>query len=129
MLSTRRKLLFIEARNQHVKENLQAAYNSRAPGRELEVFGVSSTLYDKYAQRGNEELVRGSAIPAVRRFCHTISADVQLREAKHYLQSSLFGLVSSLHIWSNSAMRDGEETAAVEETRSLLKEALDTAVS
>ena len=120
--------MFIDARNEHVKTGLRDAYRERAGGRELEVFCVSNRLYEKHAQKGNAEAVHASGIPAVRRFCHAVSADVQLYEAQHYLRSSLFSLVSSLHIWSSGAVRDRQEPTISEETTRLLGQALDTAV-
>lgn len=124
----RRELAFIEARNEHVKEGLQEAYASRAPGRELEVFCVSNRLYDKYARKGDAEVVRASMVPAVRRHCRATGADAQLRGARHYLRSELFGLLNSLRIWCGSALREGEEARSVEETRRVLFRALDDAV-
>lgn len=127
-MPARRELAFIDARNEHVTEGLQAAYASRANGRGLEVFCVSNRLYDKFARRGDAAVVRASMIPAVRRHCHAVGADAQLREARHYLRSSLFGLLNSLCIWCGSALREGDEARSLEETGRVLREAVDDAV-
>jgi hypothetical protein len=103
----RRELLFIDARNSHVKEGLQAAYASKVPGGQLEVFCVSNTMYEKFTKRGNSDMVRSmvsaSGIPGLRRFCHSITADARLLEAKHFLRSTLSSLLNSMEIWANAA--------------------------
>ena len=67
-------------------------------------------------------------IPALRRFCHTVSADAQLHEAKHYLRSSLFSLINSLHIWSSSAVREENGARNANEAERVLERALGDAV-
>ncbi|KAK4235702.1 hypothetical protein C8A03DRAFT_46215 [Achaetomium macrosporum] len=104
-LKQRRELLLINARNAHVTSGLQAAYAARAPGGHLDVFCVSNRWYDKYARKGNVELVRASGIPALRQFCHSITADAQLREARHFLRSRVFTLVNSAELWVGGRLR------------------------
>lgn len=99
----RQENLLIGARNDHVKDGLQRAYSARVPGGQLEVFCVSNTAYEKYSRKGINEMVRASGIPELRRFCHTITADAQLREAKHFLQSTLSSLLSSVEVWASSS--------------------------
>lgn len=48
-------------------------------------------------------MVRASGIPELRRFCHTITAGAQLLEAKHFLQSTLSSLLSSVELWASSS--------------------------
>ena len=48
-------------------------------------------------------MVLASGIPELRRFCHKITAGAQLLEAKHFLQSTLSSLLSSVEIWASSA--------------------------
>lgn len=98
----RQEWLLIEARNEHVKEGLGKAYASKAPGKKLDVFCVSNTTYEKYSEKGNDELVRASGIPELRRFCHSITADAQFREASHFLRSTLPSLINSLELWANT---------------------------
>jgi len=47
-------------------------------------------------------MVLASGIPELRRFCHTITAGAQLLEAKHFLQSTLSSLLSSVELWVSS---------------------------
>lgn len=42
-------------------------------------------------------------IPDLRQFCHAITADARLLEAKHFLQSALSSLLNSAGIWANSS--------------------------
>lgn len=84
----------------HVKEGLQQAYSSKVPEGELEVFCVSNTLYEKYARKGNIEMVQGSGIPELRRFCYAITAHAQLLEAKHFLSSMLSSVLNSAELWA-----------------------------
>jgi hypothetical protein len=69
------------------------------------VFCVSNTWYDKYSRKGNAELVRGSGIPDLRKFCYGITADAQLREARHFL-GRVFGLVNSVELWVGGRLRE-----------------------
>lgn len=105
----RLELCLIEARNDHVKEGLQQAYAAKAPDGKLDVFCISNKLYDKYSCKGNTRLVVASGIPEVRRFCHSITAEAQLREARHFLQSALFSLVNSLEMWARRTLTSANE--------------------
>ena len=101
----RRELLFVTARNEHVTSGLRAAYAAKAPAGRLDVFCVSNRWYSKFSRKGNVELVQASGIPALRQFCHSITADAQLREARHFLQASLFTLVNSAELWVGGRLR------------------------
>ncbi|KAH8649442.1 hypothetical protein BGZ60DRAFT_534676 [Tricladium varicosporioides] len=101
-LKRKQEFLLIDSRNSHVKEGLQNAYASKVPGGRLEVFCVSNTTYEKFSRKGNTEIVHASGIPELRRFCHTITAGAQLLEAKHFLQSTLPSLLSSVELWASS---------------------------
>lgn len=48
-------------------------------------------------------MVLTSGIPELRQFCHKITAGAQLLEAKHFLQSTLPSLLSSVEIWASSS--------------------------
>jgi len=85
-----------------VKASLQRIYASKMGGRELEVFCVSNTWYEKYCPKGNQELVQGSGIPDLRRFCHTVAADIHFNEANQFLRSRLSGLLDSLELYARS---------------------------
>ncbi|UNI13469.1 hypothetical protein JDV02_000212 [Purpureocillium takamizusanense] len=105
------QLALIRARAQHVKENLQLAYSSKMRGSKLEVFCVSSAWYEKYCPKGNVELVQGSGIPDLRRFCHTVVADIHLNEAKQFLKPKLSGLLNSLDLYARSNMTRSDEAS------------------
>lgn len=102
--SCRLKFVFVKARNAHVKEGLQRAYSSEldVPQGQLNVFCVSNTTYEKYSRKGKTEFVQDSGIPAVRQFCHSITADAQLRHARQVLQCELAGRLNSLILWASS---------------------------
>jgi hypothetical protein len=100
----RQELLLRNARNIHVKDGLQKAYASKVPGGKLEVFCVSNTTYEKYAKKGNGDMVSASGIPELRRFCHSVTADAQLLEAKHFLKSKLASLLNSLELWAGTPL-------------------------
>ncbi|RYP61155.1 hypothetical protein DL769_007837 [Monosporascus sp. CRB-8-3] len=100
----RQQWLLIEARNEHVKDGLRKAYAAKVPGKELDVFCVSNTTYEKYSEKGDEELVRASGIPQLRQFCHSITAEAQFREALDQLQARLPNLINSLELWANTSL-------------------------
>lgn len=102
MCLPRRELLLIQARNDHIKQGLRRAYADKAPEGQLEVFCVSNKLYDKYCRKYNLEMVSSSEVPALRKFCKSITAEAQLREANNFLQSSLFSLLNSLAMWAKT---------------------------
>jgi hypothetical protein len=93
----------MDARNQHVKEGLQQAYASKVPGGKLEVFCVSNTTYEKYSTKGNAAMVHASGVPELRRFCHHLTANAQLLEAKHFLRSTLSSLLNSVELWARNS--------------------------
>lgn len=80
------------------------------------MFCVSNKLYGKYSSKGNTNLVVASGIPELRRFCHSITAEAQLREAQHFLQSALFSFVNSLGMWARGVAASSEETRGQEES-------------
>ncbi|KAH7133693.1 hypothetical protein EDB81DRAFT_859227 [Dactylonectria macrodidyma] len=120
----KQEILLIQARNDHVTQGLQRAYAADMEGKTLDVFCVSNTMYQKYSQKGNTEYVMASGIPDLRRFCHSMTADAQLGEAKHFLQSKLSTLLNSLHLWTNSFQNDQleEEVGLKEEVYLQLNE-------
>ncbi|KAJ4256900.1 hypothetical protein NW762_008996 [Fusarium torreyae] len=108
------ELLLIRARNEHVKENLQNIYSSEMNGRRLDVFCVSNKWYEKYCPKGNTDFVEASGIPELRRFCHTLTADAQLNEAKHFLKSRLSALLNTLDLWASSSLDKQGEIAELD---------------
>ena len=79
----------------HVKEGLQKAYSAEIPQGVLEVFCVSNTSYEKYAMKGDVEMVQASGIPEVRRFCYTVTSHAHLLEANHFRNSKMSSLLNS----------------------------------
>ncbi|RYP68754.1 hypothetical protein DL771_006484 [Monosporascus sp. 5C6A] len=100
--------ILIEARNEHVKDGLRKAYAAKVPGEKLDVFCVSNTTYEKYSEKGDEELIRASGIPQLRQFCHSITAEAQFREALDRLQARLPNLINSLELWANNNLATHE---------------------
>lgn len=98
-------------------------------GRELQVFCVSNTWYEKYCPKGNQELVQGSGIPDLRRFCHTVAAEMHLNEAKQFLRSRLLGLLESLEVYVRSKMAvitQSDQASKARASRESLSKHLDS---
>ena len=95
----RQKYLLIAARNEKVRTGLQRAYAHLVPGNELPVFCVSNEDYEAGSKKNDVDLVNASGIPALRRFCKTTTAEAQLLETRHILQSSLPGLLNSITLY------------------------------
>ncbi|KAH0592355.1 hypothetical protein MHUMG1_09968 [Metarhizium humberi] len=127
-LKLKHRLLFIEARNQHVKRGLQSAYASKIPDQTLDVFCVSNKIYEKHVLKGNSEFVAASGIPELRRFCHTITADAQLQEATHFLKSSIPSFLTTLEIRLGSLCSGDEKLARFQQARNSIHRGLDEMV-
>ena len=96
-----------------MKEGVRQAYSSEIPNGKLDIFCVSNTVYEKYCRKGVREYVNASGIVELRSFCHGITAEAQLREARHYLHSSLGSLLNSLGLWAGSRLPDLEVPVVV----------------
>jgi hypothetical protein len=92
----------VQARNDQVIEGLRSAYAAKVPGGSLAVFCVSNETYKKSTRKGNLEMIKASGIPALRSFCHSITAQAQLVSSKHFLKSQLGSLLNSLRILVDS---------------------------
>ena len=112
----RQELLLVQARNDHVRESLRKMYSSEVGSKSLDIFCVSNKWYEKYCPKGNAEFVRASGIPDLRRFCHSITADSQMGEAKHFLTSRLNALLNSLGLWASSSLREQDETSSLDKS-------------
>ncbi|KAM4054595.1 dynamin family protein [Hirsutella rhossiliensis] len=124
-LKKRREILFIQARNDHVKEGLRSAYARKVPGGRLDVFCVSNKWYETNSAKGNAHLVSVSGVPEIRRFCHQITADAQLREARYFIESSLFGLLNSLEMKFKGLSVEHEHRALSRELKETAQARLD----
>ena len=107
----------MDARNDHVKQGLRRVYAAKVPNGKLDVFCVSNRMYEENSRKGKAEGVMASGIPDLRKFCHTITADAQYREARHFLQSSLFSLLTSLDIRMNRLNTADEQRVVSDATR------------
>lgn len=89
-------------------------------------FSASLTQRTRSTQkRENANMVQASGIPELRQYCHNVTADAQLLEAKHYLQSRLASFISSIEIWSRSSMDNLTKDHG--DTQNLLRETLQQA--
>ncbi|EXJ86047.1 hypothetical protein A1O1_06416 [Capronia coronata CBS 617.96] len=126
----KQKTLLIGARNRHVTAGLQAAYASRVPGGQLDVFCVSSKLFDKYKSSDDLDLLQMSGIPDLRRFCHSITASARLLQAQNFLRSKLPSLLTSIELWvttqaASTPPRGLDAARAQEEWRGLRKQTVN----
>ncbi|CAD6449084.1 391a815d-1b9c-4314-ad35-de3c751e332e [Sclerotinia trifoliorum] len=76
--------------------------DKKIPNGCLDVFCVSNTTYEEFAEKGNIEMVQKSGIPELRRFCRKITASAQLQQALHFMRSRLPSLFNSIEIWTES---------------------------
>jgi hypothetical protein len=106
----RRQFLFVEARNTQVKTGLQSAYATKVPNGKLEVFCVSNNTYEKYSRKGNLDLVKASGIPDLRSFCYTVTAQSQLLQTKHFLNTLLGSFLNSMQIWVDKVNSDRRDS-------------------
>ena len=94
-------------------------------GRSLEVFCVSNKWYEKYCPKANTKFVEASEVPDVRRFCHTVTADAQLNEAKHFLRSRLSAMLNTLNLWADTSLQNQERERLDESIRIKIKGLID----
>jgi hypothetical protein len=85
-------------------------------GRNLDVFCVSNNWYEKYCPKGNTKFVEASGVPDLRRFCHTVTADAQFNEAKHFLKSRLSTLLNTIDLWSSSWIQKQDEIEELDDS-------------
>jgi hypothetical protein len=88
----------IEARNTHVITGLQKAYAEQIGIGTLQIFCISNKSYSKYTEKGYTEMVKASGIPALRKYCYSITSQKQLLEAKHFITTTIGGLLNSVRI-------------------------------
>ncbi|KAF4988855.1 hypothetical protein FDECE_14901 [Fusarium decemcellulare] len=85
-------------------------------GKRLDVFCVSNKWYEKYCPKGNNEFVEASGVPELRRFCHTLTAEAQLNEAKHYLKSKLSTVLNSLDLWASNLLNKQDDNEVLDDS-------------
>jgi hypothetical protein len=91
--------MYVEARNNYVKQQLRAAYQERIPNGNLDVFCISNTVYQEHSETGNVDMIEKSGVPELRRFCRKITARAQLLQALHFMRSEVPSLLNSIKIW------------------------------
>lgn len=87
-----------------MKKGLQNAYAENFKGKALDVFCVSNALYEKYSRKEQSgtipKMVATGWIPALRKFCYSMSIESKFRDAKHLLRTTLPGLLASISVHS-----------------------------
>lgn len=109
LMPARHKYLFIEARNADIRECLTKAYSKLFPAGDLDIFYITNKDYQGYLEQGGEAhalAIKGSGIPRLRRFCHSIPARAQFRATNHFLEIQLKGLVQSLELWLSAGSKN-----------------------
>jgi hypothetical protein len=98
-MSNRKKMLCIEGRNRHVQRRLKETYADSVHGG-LRVFCVSNVSYEESSRRPqvgmDGDLRTISGIPEVRKFCYSLSAESRLRDAIHFLRTTIPSLIASI---------------------------------
>jgi hypothetical protein len=117
LIISRKKNLYIAARNERVKHGLQVAYAEQFKGNSLNVFCVSNSLYKK--QNGDDQggsshaLVALSGIRDLRKSYYSRAAEARFHDAKHFLRVSLPGILNAISLRSGREMFPGETKPSV----------------
>ena len=86
-----------------MQKGLKSLYENCLDG-EPKIFYVSNSTYDECAcrqERGTDQRLRSiSGVPELRKFCYLLSADLGLRDAKNFLQTTLPSLIASISMRS-----------------------------
>jgi hypothetical protein len=107
----RRKYRLISARANHVTRAMKARYETET-GARLKIFCVGNHAYEKLCELGDADRVRATGIPAVRLYCHTITADTRLAEARYWIKTTVPGFLQSAEAWAHRMLTNvnvGEE--------------------
>lgn len=78
------------------------------PAGDLDIFCVGNEDYQNSAELCGETAalaIKGSGIPSLRRFCHSIPARAQFRATNHFLAVQLKGLVQSVELWHSAGSK------------------------
>jgi hypothetical protein len=117
LIISRKKSLYMAARNERVKHGLQVAYAEQFKGNSLNVFCISNSLYKK--QHGdiqgesNRVLVDSSGIRDLRKFCYSMAAEARFDDAKHFLRVSLPGILNAISLRSGREVFPGATKPSV----------------
>ncbi|KAH6682230.1 hypothetical protein F5X68DRAFT_242879 [Plectosphaerella plurivora] len=107
----RLKYTLISARAEHVINAMKYRYEAEL-GVRLDVFCVGNKAYEKLCAAGDSDRVHATGIPALRQYCHTITADARLAEARYWIQTTVPSFYQSTAAWAHRMLSDvnlGEE--------------------
>jgi hypothetical protein len=99
--------LLIQARNEKVKENLQAGYAEHFSPKRMPVFCIDNVYYQ---EQESPQAVDLSGIPDLRRYCLSLPGRALFRSADTYLETRLPALINSLEIWLDAAHTAGTQS-------------------
>ncbi|KAH7359284.1 hypothetical protein B0T11DRAFT_355944 [Plectosphaerella cucumerina] len=111
----RRKYRLISARANRITKALKAKYEPET-GARLKVFCVGNHAYEKLCELGETDRVQATGIPALRLYCHTITADARLAEARYWMKTTVPGFLQSAEAWAHrmlSKVNVGEEQRVI----------------
>jgi hypothetical protein len=95
----------IDARSAYVREALRTSCVKKHPSAPLlKIHCISNKTYEAAAKVNNEDMVKNSGIPVLRKFCYSKAAQAQLGIATHYLRTTLSGLLASCENWAESRL-------------------------
>ncbi|OBT66157.1 hypothetical protein VE03_05075 [Pseudogymnoascus sp. 23342-1-I1] len=114
-LKSRQAAFGIDRCSQYARQRrVTESYSAEIPKGLLEVFCVSNTSYEKYAMKGDVEMVHASGIPDVRQFCYTITSHAHLLEANHFRNSMLPDFLDSALLLATKPTHQIMEDKALE---------------
>lgn len=90
----------------------------------MRVFCVSNKLFSENRKEESEEqraYVELSGIPGLRRFCHSLIADVQMSYISRFFTLMVPGTLSSIDLWASRAFNDEEMEKAASISDALAK--------
>lgn len=103
----RLKYLFVAQRNETVRQKVLTNYASLVnDAASLRVFCVGNKDYEHreiHFREAQMLAIKGSGVPELRDFCHSIVAKAQFRASNHFLETQIPDLIQSLKLWMEAA--------------------------
>ena len=96
-------------RNQIIERQVLTKYASLATGSaSLRVFCVGNKDYDnrQLCEEARALAIKGSGVPELRDFCHSVVAKAQFRASYHFVETQIPDLIQSLKLWIEAANDD-----------------------
>lgn len=90
----------------------------------MTVICVSNKLFSENCNEEDEEqqaYVELSGIPQLRRFCHSIIADIQMSYVSKFFTMTVPGTLSSVDLWADGAFNDEDLEKAASISDALAK--------